>query len=252
MPQTRKRRGNSRYVLFLVLALIGIAALGSGVYYLLMNVSWLNVKSVQITGNTCVPDSLVQALGKSFEGKNILSVYARDIKKSLSKFARVKDVEVHKRLPSTLKITLHERQGMLYLKSTEGDLFPVDSDGVVLEQYGNIYREDLPVLTTYLTNAQLKPGKLMKKPPISKVIALHKAIMAQYPEFVPIISEYYMIDNTIHIVDARYGTRIIPAETQIADQLRRYLFVQDNGNIDRNSLVDLRFTKQVVVKGGGK
>jgi len=252
MPQTRKRRGNSRYVLFFLIALIGIAALASGVYYLLMNVSWLSVKDVRITGNTCVPDSLINAMGKSYIGRNILSVSSREVRKSLSRFARVKDVDVRKRLPATLKITLHERQGMLYLKSAEGDLFPVDSDGMVLEQYDKVYREDLPVLTTYLSNAQLKPGRLLNKPPVSKVLALHKQIIAQYPEFLPVISEYYMIDNTIHIVDARYGTRIIPAETQIADQLRRYLFVQDNGNIDRNSLVDLRFAKQVVVKGGGK
>lgn len=61
-----------------------------------------------------------------------------------------------------------------------------------------------------------------------------------------------MIDDTINIIDARYGTRIIPGETDIANQLRRYQFVQDNGNIARRSIVDLRFDNQVVVKAGNK
>jgi cell division septal protein FtsQ len=252
MQQIRKRRGNSRYFLFFLIALIGIAALGSGVYYLLMNVSWLNIQDVQITGNTSLPDSLITALADSYKGQNILSVTEKEVRQSLSAFARIRDVEVRKHLPGILKVMLRERQGILYLKSTEGDLFPVDGDGLVLERYDTVYREDLPVLTTYFTNAQLKPGTIMKKAPVTKVLALHKAITAQYPEFLPVISEYYMIDNTIHIVDSRYGTRIIPAEAQIADQLRRYLFVQDNGNINRNSLVDLRFARQVVVKEGGK
>ncbi len=252
MQQNRKRRGNSRYFLFFLISLIGIAALGSGLYYLLMNMSWLNVSSVQITGNTSLPDSLISAMAQSFKGQNILSVSEKEIRQSLSKYARVKDVEVHKKLPSTLRVQIRERQGLLYVKSIEGDLFPVDAGGMVLERYDSVYREDLPILTTYYTNAQLRSGTLLNKAPVSNVLALHKAIAAQYPEFLPVISEYYMIDNTIHIVDARYGTRIIPAHTGIADQLRRYLFVQDNGNIDRNSLVDLRFAKQVVVKEGGK
>jgi hypothetical protein len=61
-----------------------------------------------------------------------------------------------------------------------------------------------------------------------------------------------MIDNTINIIDARYGTRIIPGEDNMATQLRRYQFVQDNGNISRKSVVDLRFDNQVVVKAGDK
>jgi hypothetical protein len=92
----------------------------------------------------------------------------------------------------------------------------------------------------------------MKKRDISRILALHLKIMKKAPEYLAIISEYYMIDDTINIVDARYGTRIIPSEDDIAAQLKRYQFVQDNGNINRRSLVDLRFKNQVVIKAGDK
>ncbi|MEJ1730232.1 hypothetical protein SMA90_28295, partial [Escherichia coli] len=89
-------------------------------------------------------------------------------------------------------------------------------------------------------------------PDLNRILQTHLAIMQDAQDYLPIISEYYMIDNTINIIDARYGTRIIPGETDFADQLRRYQFVQDNGNISQHSVVDLRFDNQVVVKAGNK
>ena len=76
--------------------------------------------------------------------------------------------------------------------------------------------------------------------------------MKEAPDFLPQISEYYLIDNTINIIDAKTGTRIIPSEEDFATQISRYRFVQENGNINRNSVVDLRFKNQVVVKAGNK
>ncbi len=48
---------------------------------------------------------------------------------------------------------------------------------------------------------------------------MHLRIIQDAPEYLPIISEYYMIDDTINIIDARYGTRIIPGETDIANHI---------------------------------
>lgn len=252
MSKQRKRRGNSRYYMFFIVALVGIAGLGFGVYTLLMNVSWFDATDIQYSGNSSVPDSLIIPIIARFKGHNLLSIPKGDIREQLLAFARVNHVEIRKRLPHTLAITINERQGLLYIKSTEGDLYPIDADGLVLEQYDKVYREDLPIVATFLTNAQMKPGTVLSKPYLKKILTLHKQICASAPDFVANISEYYMIDNIIHIIDTRTGTRIIPSETDIAGQLKRYSFVHENGNIKPNSVIDLRFDNQVVVKDGGK
>ncbi|MDD4310561.1 MAG: cell division protein FtsQ, partial [Candidatus Cloacimonetes bacterium] len=145
-----------------------------------------------------------------------------------------------------------ERRGLLYLKSLEGDLYPVDAEAVVLAKYSSIYTEDLPIFSTYFSNNQFKAGVKLKKPGLARILALHQRIIKEAPDFLPRISEYYFIDNTVNIIDAKYGTRIIPSDEDMSSQLKRYLFVQDNGNIDRRGVVDLRFKNQVVVKAGNK
>ena len=147
---------------------------------------------------------------------------------------------------------MSERKGILYVKSFEGNLYPIDAEAIVLERYSKVYREDIPIFSSYYKDEQLKPGIKLAKPDLNRILQTHLAIMQDAQDYLPIISEYYMIDNTINIIDARYGTRIIPGETDFADQLRRYQFVQDNGNISQHSVVDLRFDNQVVVKAGNK
>ena len=85
---------------------------------------------------------------------------------------------------------------------------------------------------------------------LDKVLATHRRIVEDAPEFVTNISEYYTIDNTVYIIDARNGLRLIPSEKNLAKQLSRYEFVRDNGNVSQSSILDLRVDNQVVVKAG--
>ncbi|HNQ43726.1 MAG TPA: FtsQ-type POTRA domain-containing protein, partial [Candidatus Cloacimonadota bacterium] len=211
---------------------------------------YFDITEIQISGNTAIPDSLVFRKVNRYKGTNLFSVSSKELCEEVKKISRIKSIKVRKHPLSTLKLEISERQGAIYVKSLEGNLYPVDSEAIVLANYSQIYKEDLPIFSSYLTDAQIKPGTKLLKANLQRVLALHQRIEREAPEFLPIISEYYMIDNTINIVDARYGTRIIPSEDNLAQQLKRYQFVQDNGNISRRSLVDLRFENQVVVKGG--
>lgn len=248
----RKRRGNSRYYLFFTLSLAGVIALVIGAWYALRHLPCLELRQIEISGNTAIPDSLIARYCEDQIGQNLLKVPLKELKKDILKISRVKELKITRQLLSTIKIKVKEREGILYVKSQEGRLHPIDSEGVIMERYTSYYREDIPIYSSYYKDAQLKPGNQLLKKDISRILALHLRIMQQAPEYLPIISEYYMIDDTINIVDARYGTRIIPSDKDIATQLKRYQFVQDNGNINRRSLVDLRFENQVVIKAGDK
>ena len=247
---TRKRRGNSRYYLFFLVALILISGVGYGIWYALTHINFFATREVLISGTHAIPDSLIQNVVNPYMGSNLLAIPSSKVRNRLLHFSRVEDVKIRKKLPHTLKITVTERKGVIYVKTFEGDLFPVDGQGIILAQYSPVYTEDLPIFSTYFSTKLMKPGKKLKKPALTRILALHQRIAREAPGFLPYISEYYLIDNTVNIVDARHGTRIIPSDTDLARQLKRYLFVQDNGNINRRGIVDLRFKNQVVVKAG--
>jgi len=248
----RKRRGHSRYYLYFSLYLCAFLAFGFGLWYAMRHLPFLDVKQIKISGNVAIPDSLIYQIAEDEIGNNLFRVHTKDIGSKISDISRVKQVKVRRQLFSTIRIQVTEREGILYVKSQEGNLYPIDADATIMERYSPIYLEDLPIFSSYYKDTQLEHGTVLDKPEIHRILAMHQSIIRDAPDYLPIISEYYMIDNTINIIDARYGTRIIPGDDDIATQLRRYQFVQDNGNIDRRSIVDLRFDNQVVVKAGEK
>ena len=250
--EKRKRRGNSRYYLFYFVSLVLVTSLGIATWFTLTHVKLFALKHVVVTGNTAIPDSLIQKATSSYMGMNLLAISRKDITCRLAGFSRIKDVKLRKKLLHTIQLEITERKGLIYLKSLEGDLYPIDADAIVLAKYSSVYSEDLPIFSTYFSSKQFKAGQKLKKPGLGRILALHQRIAKEAPDFLPRISEYYFIDNTVNIIDAKYGTRIIPSDEDLASQLKRYLFVQDNGNIDRRGVVDLRFKNQVVVKAGNK
>jgi len=248
----RKRRGNSRYYVYFVLSLLLVLGVGIGIWYSMRHLPFFEVNKVTLSGNSAIPDSLILRNTNKYLGMNLFSVPTQHVRSDIVKLSRVKSVSVRKQLLGTLRIKVTERQPLLYIKSFEGNLYPVDSDAIVLAKYDKVYGEDLPIFSSYLNDDQFKAGLPLNKPGVSRVLALHQRVLKEAADFAPIISEYYLIDNTINIVDARYGTRLIPCEDDLARQFKRYQFVQDNGNISRRSVVDLRFENQVVVKAGDK
>jgi len=246
----RKRRGNSRYVLFFIIALLILSALAAGSYSALMKAPWFNLKTITVKNNVSIPASMISSLASKYLEMNLLAVPVSDLKRQILSISRVKSVKITRKLMHTLVIDICERQGFVYVKSLEGDLYPIDQEGRVLEKLTAYYNEDLPILNTYLGNNQLIRGKKLDKPYVKRVLALHQSITANLPDFAAQVSEYYLVDDTIYMVDAKYGTRLIPSEDELIKQLTRYQFVQDNGNIDKNTVIDLRFKNQVVVKAG--
>jgi len=246
----RKRRGHSRYFIYFILILLGLSAFVYGVYYLFSTVNWFNIEQIQISGNSTVSDDLLMQAMQSFSGKNLFSISKDEVIRKVKKFSRIKDVKVQRRLFHTLKIVVTERKSCCYVKTLEGDLFPIDDEGVVLEKFGSVYNENLPVINLLINNASIHPGKPIKNASLDRILAVHHLIMKESPEFLPNISEYYTINNTVYIIDARNGLRLIPSTKNLSRQLSRYEFVKDNGNVSNNAILDLRFDNQVVVKSG--
>jgi cell division septal protein FtsQ len=244
----RKRRGHSRFVFFFILILIALGCLSWFGYRGLCNADWLQIKNIRISGNENISASTLQALLQEYQDCNLVALSSSDVRKQLSRIARIDRVTIFKLYPSTLKVKITEKKGFLYLKSREGDLFPADNRLMVMENAVCPSREDLPVVHTDLASRKFQVGKIIRTPFLVKVIALHRKIMNESPDFVQLVSEYYEQNGFVMIIDAKFGTRVLVGEQDLKDQLRRYLFVQENGDINRSGIIDLRYKDQVVVR----
>lgn len=244
----RKRRGHSRFVFFFILILIVLGCLSWFGYRGLCNASWLRIKNIRITGNDNISAATLQTLLQEYQDLNLAALSSSEVKKQLHRIARIDKVTIFRLYPSTLKVKVTEKKGFLYLKSREGDLFPTDVRGMVMEHAVCPSKEDLPVVHTDLASRQFQVGKVIRTPFLVKVTALHKRIMAESPEFMQLVSEYYEQNGSVMIIDAKFGTRVLIGENDLKDQLRRYLFVQENGDINRSGIFDLRYKNQVVVR----
>lgn len=244
----RKRRGHSRFISIFLLILISLSGLIWGAYEGLRRSDLLIIKEIRITGNEYIGASTIYELLNEFIGLNLLNVSEKDISNELIKIKRIKTIRVRRLFPSTLLVKVSEKKGFLYIKSKEGDLFPVDTQGMVIEYVLSQNQEDLPIVHSRFSNQQLEVGSYLKDAFIAKVMKMHKKIMEERPDFIKSISEYYQEGNYTIIVDARNGTRILLGDDRLSDQLRRYQFVQDNGNVDRKQIFDLRFKNQVIVR----
>ncbi|MFO7660800.1 MAG: FtsQ-type POTRA domain-containing protein [Candidatus Cloacimonadaceae bacterium] len=249
MPnKTRKRRGNSRFVFFFILILIVLFSGSVFGYHQLRKASWLNLKDIGISGNENVSTTTLLDLLNEYIGVNLLEISAQDISEQLMKIKRIEKVRMVRQYPSTLKIKVTERKGFLYIKSAEGNLFPIDEHGMVMEYAVSPSKEDLPIVHTKFHSNHLHAGTFVKDPLVQRVIDLQKQIIAEKPDFLSSISEYYEHNKHIVIIDAKHGSGILLGTDNLKDQLRRYQFVQENGNINRKNFIDLRFKDQVVVR----
>jgi cell division septal protein FtsQ len=244
----RKRRGNSRFIIFFILILMVLSGLSWVTYRGLGKADWLRIRNIAVAGNQNVSMSTIQELLENFVGENLVQVSSREVKKQLYKIKRIERVKVIRQYPATLKVRVYEKQGFLYLKSLEGDLFPIDEKGRIMEYAIFPADEDLPIVHTRFQSNQLHTGSIVREEFVKNAINLQKKIASARPDFLKYISEYYQEGDLTYIVDAKYGTRILLGERDIDNQLRRYTFVQENGDINRKDIVDLRFSNQVVVR----
>jgi len=244
----RKRRGNSRFIFFFIVILIGLISLSWISLGQLKKADWLRIRKISVTGNENVSVATIIDLLHRFIGENLVEIKSKEVREQLLKNKRIEKINVIRLYPKTLKVKITERKGFLYVKSCEGDLFPIDEHGMVMEYAVYPSKEDLPIIHTKYQSRQLHVGSKLKDSFLKKVIDLQKQIIVERPDFIKSISEYYLENGQLFIVDTEYGTRILLDDEDLKDQLRRYEFVQENGDVNRKNIFDLRFKNQVIIR----
>lgn len=244
----RKRRGNSRYFVLFLLIAFSMSILGFGIIQLMKNVPWFNVSKIEVKGNRFLDEKFLVDISRDCIGHNIMALPKRDLIKRYSAIKRIQKIKITKVLPNKLKISIVERRSIVYVKTVEGNLFPIDGEKIVLDNRPSSVPEDMPVVNTAYKNMQMVVGRRLSSIYLENVIKFQKTILELNPDFEKCISEYYLHNGTLCFIEASSGAKIILGSQDLASRIRRFLFLKENGSFDQNSIFDFRFEDQVVVK----
>ncbi|NLP41413.1 MAG: FtsQ-type POTRA domain-containing protein [Veillonellaceae bacterium] len=114
--------------------------------FLFVNSTYFNVGNVVVEGNKYMPTEEVYVIAEIPEPVNILKLNTGQIRERLLKDLRVSDVDVIRKFPSTIVISIKERRPLAYVASSYG-FVEVDKQGVILAAHKNLKQINVPMIT---------------------------------------------------------------------------------------------------------
>ncbi|WP_432521609.1 cell division protein FtsQ/DivIB [Kineococcus sp. SYSU DK006] len=113
-------------------ALAGLVALCAAAGWVLLGSPWLRVEQVRITGTERTDRAAVEALVEDVRGAALAGVSTGSLARQVERLPLVASADVTRSWPSTLLVTVHERQAVAAVPSRTGGVDLVDGDGTVL------------------------------------------------------------------------------------------------------------------------
>lgn len=242
-----KKRGNSRYIVLFLFLAVALIILGNLAFHFAKQMDFFKINHIVVTGNQNLNESFIEEMAYEYIGQNLFSVSKQSLEEKYINIVRVKDTKVSRRIPNKLIINITERLGVIYIKTSEGKLIPIDEQMVVLDNKGFFLNEDLPIVQTDISSDLLIPGTTMEKELISEVMKVH-ALINKSMINAESISEYYFENDNLHLIEANTATRICLGREPYQDNLNKLEFMWSNLGIENNKYIDLRFNNQVVIK----
>ena len=242
----RKRHGNSRYAVLFLFIIFGLVIAGFTAKHLLGRMSFFTIQQIVIAGNVNLNSSFLEELAQENIGQNLFQISKSAIEGRYDNIVRIKEMTVTRTLPNKLKISIKEREGFVYIKTKEGILIPVDQEMTILDNRGFYLAEDLPVIHSSIAITDLVPGERIVDEMIREICSFHTSLIASTINEKN-VSEYYIKDNSLVIVEAQTGSRISLGSDSYTEKIEKLEFVWQNVGIEKESQLDFRFKNQVVI-----
>lgn len=138
--------------------LIGIIAVTATsmifIYNYMFHSPYFQLEEVVISGCGRVTEKEIAALAGVKHFQNILAINLEETARRIRINPWVEDVELERELPDKLVIKVSEKRPIALIKK-DGDIYFVDSDGVMFEKLGKRENADIPILTGFDKNADL-------------------------------------------------------------------------------------------------
>ena len=166
------------------LALLTFIILVASIAALLLLTPGFNVKEIKVTGNSVIKEAdIIRASGIT-TGVNIFDVSMKKTEKNIETISYVESVNVKRRLPSTIEISIVEEVGVAYITAKEGYVI-ITADGRCVEITDGVQKDDsgnksvrlpgLPVVTG-LDKVKYKAGKIITSENTQQLEVLFKCL----------------------------------------------------------------------------
>lgn len=145
-----RKRGNWRAIAkpLVRISLVGLIV-GYGLYRGLgvaAHAHVLQVGRISVHGNDRLSKGEVLAMLSGLEGQSLIRTDLEGWRKRLLASPWVRDASLRRSLPSTVEVTIRERQPVSVAR-LNGDMYLVDDHGALIDQYGPQYADlDLPIV----------------------------------------------------------------------------------------------------------
>tara|TARA_B100000900_G_scaffold115252_1_gene96804 strand:+ start:1171 stop:1914 length:744 start_codon:yes stop_codon:yes gene_type:complete len=208
------------------------------------------VKEVNIYGATFFDQSIIEEKSNYMMSNNIFNSDLKNYKNEILNFDHIIDCKISRKFPTTIDITIYEREPIALINSDE--LIILDSEGVCLPvEYCDL---SLPILTNFKSNPELYPrGSTTTSTNVLNSVELIRFTKDNYSMIYDEISEFVFNENSEYEIILKNGkTRIILGSKNLQDKIKYLSSFQETLKEEKNikdfKYIDLRYSKQIIVK----
>ena len=176
----KRQRGRRRGTLLIVgLAMLAVA----GLFVWLRSSEVFAVKRITYTTVQHLTNEDISRATAGVRGTNLLRLSTGEIEERLAEFPYVRSVEIHRRFPETLDISLVEYEPVARIQGKDGGVWLVAIDGRVLEKRSVAGLPlVVPVGRVNPVPGETLPGAIVRALPVAELLA-NKEIAASLPAF---------------------------------------------------------------------
>jgi cell division protein FtsQ len=221
-----------------------------------LSFNWSNFKKIydideiNIYGTNFFDQSIIEEKSDVLKSYNIFDRELGNYKDEMLKFDHIIDFKISRKFPSTIDITIYEREPIALISSDE--LIILDSEGVCLPvEYCDL---SLPILSNFKSNPELYPkGSKTASTNVLSSVNLMKYTKDNYSIIYDNISEFVFNEDSEYEIILKNGRTRIFLGSQNLQLKIKYLesfqeTLKEEKNITDFRYIDLRFNNQVIVK----
>jgi len=244
----RNRRGLGWRAFQVGLLLAGIGYAGYRTAVLVEHAAILHIDRIVVSGNARLTTGEVVALLDGLKGRNILTADLAEWRLRLLTSSWVRDATFRRMLPATVEVDITERHP-LGIGRIDDDLYLVDSDGVVIDEYGPAYGDvDLPLIRGFVGSD--RPDSRDVNAPRAALAARMLSALSRR-DMAARVSEVDVSDRNNAAVILEGDTALIKlGRERFSERLQSYLELASSlrERVPDIDYVDLRFDERVYVR----
>ena len=232
-----------------VLGIVILVLLGYGIYrlstHLIRNSDMFILKKIEVDGNQFIESGDIIRKASLQPGNKIFQIPVQEVSNRVLKNPYLKGVSISRALPSTLIISVQEREPVAYL--IDQKIYMIDESGIILLKKSGMSIKNLPLITGLSVQRLLKDRR-----PLLDALKLIVLMNEIDPNLLQFISEIHIDANRppqLYLV--RGGAKVVIGKEKFPERI--YImseFVKTSSflnQIETVKKIDLTFNGRVIV-----